>query len=248
MPRRKLDQSDTPTKPQPRRYGKQGIIDLWEGLTDQPIKMSPCGAGHKGTTYAEDTIRLTGSQEFIESVLSRLKDLLEYDSNGSRLNLVYTETQGRYKDEETGKIVAGELTGSWAFYLRAVERSSDGKRGRKVESKNRPKEDSEAILASDSDPRFNAHLKVRAKQPASRPASQDPVYALANENLLDDKDADWWIEPSGDDDIPFTTYEDTFTAGNAIEGFKKNKAFKGVKIVAVEVLLLGKGKYRLTGQ
>src|SRR5208282_880230 len=80
------------------------------------------------SSFVEDSIRITGSQEFIDSVLACLKGMLEYEVGGSRLDPKYMQTTSRYKDEN-GKLVQGDLTGAWACYLRALSRGT-GRRGR----------------------------------------------------------------------------------------------------------------------
>ena len=80
---------------------------------EQPIKISAVPYKHQGTTYQEDGIRITGSQEFIDSVLSRLTDLLSYENGSTRLQCVYKRTI----DRETGS-----LTDSFNCYLQVHER------------------------------------------------------------------------------------------------------------------------------
>jgi hypothetical protein len=78
---------------------KEDILRRWESLPrNLPLHMEAVPYKHRGTTYAEAGIRLTGSPEFIDSVLSRLKDLLDYENDDTRLQLVYQES----KDKETG--------------------------------------------------------------------------------------------------------------------------------------------------
>ena len=79
---------------------KSEILSHWQRIKqNQPIAITPVTYKHTGSTYAEDGIRITGSQEFIDSVLSRLKDLLEYESDDTRLQLVYKQSV----DKDTGR-------------------------------------------------------------------------------------------------------------------------------------------------
>ncbi len=96
---------------------KEDILRRWESLPrNLPLIMEAVPYKHRGTTYAEAGIRLTGSVEFIDSVLSRLKDLLEYENDDTRLQLVYKESQ----DKETGAPL-----GSWNCYIQVHERGQE---------------------------------------------------------------------------------------------------------------------------
>ena len=78
---------------------KAQILTHWQGVKpNQPIRISPVPYKHIGSTYAEDGIRITGSQEFIDSVLSRLTDLLAHENGVTRLQLSYQQS----KDRDTG--------------------------------------------------------------------------------------------------------------------------------------------------
>jgi hypothetical protein len=73
---------------------------------------------HKGTTFDEDGIRITGKLKFIDSVLSRLKDLLSYENGETRLQVMHQET----KDKKTGR-----PTGSFVCYIQVHERGVEAK-------------------------------------------------------------------------------------------------------------------------
>ena len=96
---------------------KAETLDHWRGIEpDQVIAITPVEYKHTGSTYAEDGIRLTGSPEFIDSILSRLKDLLEYESDTTRLQLVYKQSQ----DRETQQPIAG-----YNCYIQVHERGGE---------------------------------------------------------------------------------------------------------------------------
>ena len=86
--------------------------------SNQSIKVSPVLYKHKGSTYAEDGIRLTGSREFIDSILSRLTDLLEYENCNTRLQCVYKESTDRH---------TGAQLDSFNCYLQVHERGGQAK-------------------------------------------------------------------------------------------------------------------------
>ena len=98
---------------------KQEIINHWQGLSpNQDIPISEVPYKHEGSTYAEDGIRITGSKSFIDSILSRIKDLLEHENDETRLQLVYKQSV----DKETG----AELP-SYNCYIQVHERGGEAK-------------------------------------------------------------------------------------------------------------------------
>lgn len=62
---------------------------------NQPVNPSPVPYKHEGSTYSEDGIRITGSRAFIDSVLSRVKDLLAFENGETRLQVSYQESTDR---------------------------------------------------------------------------------------------------------------------------------------------------------
>jgi len=81
---------------------KNQFLNYWRGLqAQQAVKPQPIAYKHEGSTYDEDSIRLTGSRQFIDSVLSRLQDLLDFENGSTRLQVVYKETL----DRETKQVI-----------------------------------------------------------------------------------------------------------------------------------------------
>jgi len=79
---------------------KKPFLKHWAKLrANQKLSPKPVRYTHEGSTYAEDGIRITGSKAFVDSVLSRLKDLLKYESDETRLQVVYKKST----DRESGK-------------------------------------------------------------------------------------------------------------------------------------------------
>ena len=98
---------------------KAEILNHWGQIkANQKISINAVAYKHKGSTYAEDGIRLTGSQEFIDSILSRLTDLLQYENGSSRLQLVYKESM----DKDTGVPL-----NSFNCYIQVHERGNEAK-------------------------------------------------------------------------------------------------------------------------
>ena len=99
---------------------KAEMLDHWRNLPDTtpgPVKtMRTVAYKHEGSTYAEDGIRLTGSRQFIDSVLVALKPLLGRENAIERLQVVYKESS----DRETGQDL-----GSWNCYIQVHQRGSE---------------------------------------------------------------------------------------------------------------------------
>jgi len=82
---------------------KEPFLKHWSKLrANQKLSPKPVRYTHEGSTYAEDGVRITGSKAFVDSVLSRLKDLLAYESGETRLQAVYK----RSTDRESGKTIS----------------------------------------------------------------------------------------------------------------------------------------------
>lgn len=98
----------------PLRLSKAEFLDYWAALpADQPVKPRPVAYKHSGSTYAEDSIRITGTRAFIDSVISRLQDLLVNENGFNRLQVVYQQTT----DKETGRPID-----AWNCYIQVHER------------------------------------------------------------------------------------------------------------------------------
>jgi hypothetical protein len=246
--------------------GKQAILDHWDSLDpDQSLAITPIDSKHKGSTYTEDGIRLTGSKEFIDSILARLKGFLEYDGNGCRLEPTYIQTVERVeetvqvKDEETGKIVTkkklvpGNLTGSYAFYLRVKSRGNG--QGRPRGRKNGTTTERPVKPETTPNPlrEVNAGLKLKAKPknepsveppPKNTPTYSEPLYAIASSFLNENGDIEpEWLEPIADHPIfPMETYDDVCTFDDAIEKIMKQYKLKRKDIHKVEVTVQKNGK------
>lgn len=108
-------QEDTEFHRKPWKASKHRIMQYWTALRgDLPIQLRPIPLTHKGSTYDQDGIRITGSAAFITAILSRLKELLNYDSPQAKLDLVYRETEASARLPYGGS--------SYAFYLNLREK------------------------------------------------------------------------------------------------------------------------------
>lgn len=104
---------------------KDQILQMWRSLrTDVPINITPIDVDTPGvddSSYGEDGIRITGTWNFIATVLGRLKDLMLYENPHTRLRLVFRgidSTRDARPDRQT-----------YVFYIN-LERRSHGKPGR----------------------------------------------------------------------------------------------------------------------
>lgn len=106
--------NETRTKHGNLRMDKSHFLRYWNSLEKvTPIPMTPIPYKHQGSTYAQDGIRITGSRKFVDAVLSNLRGLLEYESNDTRLGVVYQQVV----DRDTGKPID-----SWVAYIQVHER------------------------------------------------------------------------------------------------------------------------------
>lgn len=98
---------------------KKEILEHWRGMKKRR-KMQPrvVPYKHRGSTFDQDGIRITGTREFIDGVLSRLTELLEYENTETRLQVSYQQA----KDKDSGR-----LLDSWTCYVQVHERGDEAK-------------------------------------------------------------------------------------------------------------------------
>ena len=102
------------------RLDKKTALNHWRSLSKPlPIKSHPIAYKHKGSTYGHDGIRVEGSREFIDAILSRLTDLMAYENTDTRLNLNYQKVQPR-----EGKPASG---GDWVCYVKIHQRGDEAR-------------------------------------------------------------------------------------------------------------------------
>lgn len=111
-----------PQKEKPWSAKKSEILQIWRNTRpDSPIILEPITekpeASNK-TNYGEDGIRITGSFNFIRSVLSRIKEILTYENPDTRLRLVLRAV-------DSSKRVRPDKN-SYAFYVN-LEKRGKGK-------------------------------------------------------------------------------------------------------------------------
>jgi hypothetical protein len=107
---------------------KEPFLKHWSRLrANQNLAPKPVRYTHQGSTYAEDGIRITGSKAFVDSVLSRLKDLLAFEGGETRLQVVYKKST----DRESGTMLT-----SYNCYIQVHQRGGvPAKKGAKKKAK-----------------------------------------------------------------------------------------------------------------
>lgn len=109
------------TKPK-WKASKAQILKYWKTLGgEQPIPMKPIKYDHKGSTYGEDGIRITGSPNFIQAVLGKLRELLRYEGPETKLGVVYRQTFSKKRE------AMGLSPISFVFYIQSKERGKKRK-------------------------------------------------------------------------------------------------------------------------
>lgn len=103
------------------KASKSEIMQHWNSLPPNipfgQLRIIP--KGHRGSTMPFDSIRVTGSSAWITSVLSRIKDLLDYESPQTKVNPIYKQQV----DLKTGL----PRPESYAFYAQVKQRGSTDK-------------------------------------------------------------------------------------------------------------------------
>jgi len=104
-------------KIKPWKASKEEIMQFWKSLpANQSIAVKPIEYEHEGSTIQEDGIRITGSKEFIASVLSRLKDFLPFENPNTKLMLAYRQSPRSF-------LPGGK--NSYIFYIQIMDRGKD---------------------------------------------------------------------------------------------------------------------------
>lgn len=103
---------------------KDEIVSMWQKMRpDMPIIITPMVDKPEGGTqsYGEDGIRITGSFEFISSIMGRLKELIGYENPQTKLRLILRGIDKKRQSRADRN--------SYVFYLN-LEKRSHGKAGR----------------------------------------------------------------------------------------------------------------------
>lgn len=103
----------------PWKASKPEIIQHWKAITPglpmSQLRIIP--QGFKGKTFSFDGMRINGSPEFIDAILSRIKELVAYEGGGTRLNVIYKQQI----DNKTQQAIPG----SFSFYIQVKQRGKN---------------------------------------------------------------------------------------------------------------------------
>jgi hypothetical protein len=95
---------------------KADVLQFWTNLKpNMPIVMEPVPETHEGTRFRSDGLRITGSPQFINSVISRLKDIIQMESDSVRLDVEYREIENQGGD-------ATPNSKEYVFYAHLVQK------------------------------------------------------------------------------------------------------------------------------
>jgi len=96
---------------------KKELLTHWRGIApNQPLDPAVVPYKHEGSTFDQDGIRITGSREWIDSVLSRLTDLLAHENCSTRLQVSYQEATDK---------VSRQPLGSFCCYVQVHQRGRE---------------------------------------------------------------------------------------------------------------------------
>lgn len=118
---------------------KKEALRRWQNLTpDQPIlpHFTPIPADARGSTYGACGIRISGNPEFIDAVLSRLKDLIAAEAGSTRLTLNRSEVKPTTVNDQTKQWKNAD-TDAETCYIQIRERTART-RQRKVRENSAP--------------------------------------------------------------------------------------------------------------
>jgi hypothetical protein len=106
----------TEQKKSPWVAKKDDVIQLWKNTrADAQIPVRPVPKGHVGNRFDQDGVRITGSSQFINSILGKMKPLLFYSDHPSLdLDVKYRQAIRKSLSDQP----------SFACYINVVEKSS----------------------------------------------------------------------------------------------------------------------------
>ena len=165
---------------------KSEAIRRWQNLTpDQEIlpHFTPIPADAKGSTFGACGIRISGNPEFIDSVLSRLKDLLAAEAGSTRLTL---------SRQPVKTVAIGDVEKKWnnadtdaeTCYIQIRERTART-RSRKAREATRPLPNMELPIDT---PQSGENRPSKPSEPSSRttatPASPSPSSGVESSPVM----------------------------------------------------------------
>ena len=176
---------------------KTDALRRWQNLTpDQPIlpHFTPIAADARGSTFGACGIRISGNPEFIDAVLSRLKDLLAAEAGSTRLNL---------SRQPVKTVAIGDVEKKWnnadtdaeTCYIQIRERTART-RQRKVREHSNPLPNLELPLDGENPPSKQSDKPTPTPVPTKPAEDAEPLkrarigFSVGGEVLWDDDDAE----------------------------------------------------------
>lgn len=97
---------------------KADVLKFWQGLKPSlPLQMEPVPEHHRGTRFRNDGMRITGSPQFINSIMSRIKDLLQFEGGQYRLDVEYRQIEAP---------TASQMNSDYVFYVHLIKKGESG--------------------------------------------------------------------------------------------------------------------------
>lgn len=84
---------------------RENLLARWRGLQIIPVQIRAIPKDYHGSTIHQDTIRITGTQPFIDGVLARLRDILEYENQSNKIQIIYKPLLNKQTSTPTGSYV-----------------------------------------------------------------------------------------------------------------------------------------------
>lgn len=111
---------------------KQEALEMWEELEENmdPFPhMNPIPYKATGSTYGACGVRIDGNRDFVESVMSCLKSLIQGENNDTRLQLTFSEVKSTEIKGETKNFSNAE-SDAVCCYIRLHERGGQAQQMR----------------------------------------------------------------------------------------------------------------------
>mgnify|MGYP000858822027 CR=1 FL=1 len=95
----------------PWKAKKSQILQFWKNLRPNlPIQMNAVSKHHKGTRFRSDGLRITGTPEFINSIICRLKEMISLENENTRIDIEYRQVEPKL----------GDLEKKYVFYMHLI--------------------------------------------------------------------------------------------------------------------------------
>jgi hypothetical protein len=106
-------------------FKKSDALTHWAALPkDAPLRPHAIAYKSRGSTYGHDGVRVEGSRDFIDAVLGRLSDLLDMESDDTRISISYQTVEPRPGKDHNG--------GEYVCYLKFHERGPEARIANRV--------------------------------------------------------------------------------------------------------------------